>query len=331
MDRLHRSESGAEGARRIARAQIAEARRALSRRPLSDDAVHSARKSLKKARAMFRLLRPSIGGRVYHRENAALRKAAGAFGGIRDARVLLETLEALARRMPDATPTVRELQRLLRREQALIRSRLRPGSGRTADPIRILRASRRRTGHWRFDHGGWSVLGTGLRRMYGQARRGFARARAHPSAANLHEWRKQTKYLCHQLQVLEPLGTAVARRAGLAHHLAHVLGAHHDLWMLRARVSSTVQAGAGRRALLDRIDRRSVRLGAQAFALGQRLYADTGPAFEARLHALWRAWRHPPRIRAAARTRGASPRAARIAAAPRAAGAGPRERRSRGS
>ncbi len=300
MDRLHRSESGAEGARRIAGAQIAEARRALARRPLSDDAVHSARKSLKKARAMLRLLRPSIGGGVYHRENAALRDAAGAFGGIRDARVLLETLEGLARRMPDATPAVRQLQRLLRREQTAIRTGLPPGAGRTADPIEILRASRRRAGHWRFDHGGWSVLGAGLRRVYRQARREFARARADPSAANLHEWRKQTKYLWHPLQVLEPLGATVTRRAALAHHLADVLGKHHDLWMLRARVIAMRQAGSGRRRLLDLIDRRSARLGAQAFALGQRLYADSAPAFEARLHALWRAWRHTSRVRAAA-------------------------------
>ena len=300
MDRLHWSESGAEGARRIARAQIARAWRALARRPLSDDAVHSARKSLKKARAMFRLLRPSIGSSAYHRENAALRDAARALSGIRDARVLLETLEGLPRRMPGQTPAVRELQRLLRREQALSRTWLLQGSGRTPDPIKVLCTSQRRAGHWRLDHEGWSVLGAGLRRVYGQARRAFVRARADPSAANLHEWRKQAKYLWHQLQVLEPLGAAVARRAATAHHLADVLGEHHDLWMLRARVISKLQADPARRGLLDLIDRRSARLGAQAFALGHRLSADTDRAFEAHLHALWRAWRHTPRVRAAA-------------------------------
>jgi CHAD domain-containing protein len=43
---------------------------------LSGEAVHSARKELKKARATLRLLRDALSDAVYKRENAALRDAA---------------------------------------------------------------------------------------------------------------------------------------------------------------------------------------------------------------------------------------------------------------
>lgn len=297
MTRLHRNEAGAEGARRIARAQIGAALRALEARPLSDEAVHAARKSLKRARAMLRLLRRSIGDEAYHRENAALRDAARPLSEIRDAKVLLQALDRFARgnRRQGRAPPILELQRLLRQKRAEIRSRLLREPGRFAGQLAALREARRRARHWRVGRRGWSVLGAGLRRVYGQAHRAFAYSRTYPAATRLHEWRKQTKYLWHQLQALEPLGPAVAQRAALAHRLADLLGEDHDLWVLRITVSKTVPAGSGRQTLLERIDHRSAQLRAQALELGERVYAETGPAFEAHLHSLWRAWRRAPR------------------------------------
>ena len=298
MTRLHRSETGTQGARRIARAQIAEALRELERRPLSDKAVHAARKSLKKARAMLRLLRPSMGGAAYHRENAALRDIARSFCEIRDARVLLQTLEQLARRSREGRPrAISELQRVLRRERAAVRARLLQEVGLFEGQLQALREAHRRAGRWRVGRRGWAVLGAGLARVYGQGRRALALARRDPAAARLHEWRKQTKYLWHQLQVLEPLGPAVARGADLAHRLADALGMDHDLWVLRTTVAAKVSARAGRQQLIGLIDQRAEGLRGQAFVLGRELYADTAPEFEARLHGLWRSWRHRRRIR----------------------------------
>lgn len=296
MTRLHRSEAGAEGARRIARAQLAEALGALEQRPLSDKAVHSARKSLKKARAMLRLLRSSIGEDAYHRENATLRDIARPLSEIRDARILLQALVQLTRqyRAHGHAVGVAELQRLLYRKRANLWTRLRREAGPFAPQREALREARCRARHWRVGRGGWSVLGPSLARVYRQTRRALARARAEPTAENLHEWRKQTKYLWHQLQVLEPLGATVAQRATMAHHLADALGDDHDLWVLRATVTARVPARAGRQGLLGLIDRRSAQRRAQAFSLGRQLLAEPPKIFEARLHALWRAWRRRP-------------------------------------
>jgi CHAD domain-containing protein len=95
---LRRSESGTQGLRRILREQIAKALEALGGTTLSDEAVHSARKELKKARATLQLLRDALGDVVYKRENAALRDAARPLSEVRDAKVLLDTLVRLVER-----------------------------------------------------------------------------------------------------------------------------------------------------------------------------------------------------------------------------------------
>ena len=58
-------------------------------------AVHEARKHLKKARALIRLVRPATGDAFYKDENAALRKAAQRMSSIRDSHVLVQTIEKL--------------------------------------------------------------------------------------------------------------------------------------------------------------------------------------------------------------------------------------------
>ena len=49
------------------------------------------------------------------------------------------------------------------------------------------------------------MLGAGLKRVYRNGRDAFAVAQDDPSQEHLHEWRKQVKYLWHQLQVLQPI------------------------------------------------------------------------------------------------------------------------------
>jgi hypothetical protein len=301
MTKLHRSEAGTQGARRIARAQMSAAVHALGHRPLSDKDVHSARKSLKKARAMVRLLRASIGDRTYRRENALLRDIARPLSEVRDAKVLLQTLDRLSRRSRalGAPLPLGELRRMLRRERTAIQRKRLRGSRPFADQLEALREARRRASRWRVGRKGWSILGTGLARVYGQARRALCRAEAEQTAETLHEWRKQTKYLWHQLQVLEPMGAPVRCLAHTAHDIADTLGEDHDLWVLRARIAVHVSTRADRRRLLSLIDRRSSQLRAQALALAGQLYADPAPAFEAHLRPLWRAWRHGLHARAA--------------------------------
>ena len=61
----------------------------------SSEAIHEARKHLKKARALVRLLRPATGDTFYRRENTGMRRIAQRLSPIRDAHVREQTLRKL--------------------------------------------------------------------------------------------------------------------------------------------------------------------------------------------------------------------------------------------
>src|SRR4051794_31867359 len=91
------SEPGAADVGRILRKQVGKALEALNTDgPLADEVVHDARKRLKKARALLRLLREALGPRIYRRENACLRDAGRPLTEVRDAKVLVDTFDELA-------------------------------------------------------------------------------------------------------------------------------------------------------------------------------------------------------------------------------------------
>src|SRR5262245_12594335 len=105
------------------------ARRCIDgRSPISDDSAHEARKQLKRARAALRLLRPTLGDKIYRRENQALRDVSRVVSPLRDARAQLDVLDALrgrhSRRLapeelaPLSTALMKRLGQAHRRVQA---------------------------------------------------------------------------------------------------------------------------------------------------------------------------------------------------------------------
>ena len=98
MSRNYRLRDGHPLDEEIRRAAIGRAGHALEalREDLAEEpekAVHTARKDLKKLRSLLRLVRPGLGEETYSPANDELRAAGHALGGIRDADVMLETLE----------------------------------------------------------------------------------------------------------------------------------------------------------------------------------------------------------------------------------------------
>lgn len=96
--RLLADEDAATGVRRVIVSRLEKAAERL-REPLDGDAlaeaIHGARKDLKKARAALRLVREEVGEDTFQRENRALRDAGRMLSASRDAEVKLETLAAL--------------------------------------------------------------------------------------------------------------------------------------------------------------------------------------------------------------------------------------------
>jgi len=242
--------------------------------------VHGARKQLKRARATLRLMREAIGDDRYARENIAARDAARPLSQTRDAEALSNALDGLLDRFGSAASDLQigPLQQSLQKERAAHELQARE----LGDIKRSLHRCLTRAQAWRPESGGWSSLETGLRATYRRARHALRKARNERVTEDLHEWRKQTKYLWHQLQILAPLATGpVGELADEFHHLAEYLGDEHDLAILRERAArpATGLSEATSDALRTLIDRRREELQDKAFALGERLYADKSKTF----------------------------------------------------
>jgi hypothetical protein len=87
-----------KGILRIARNQLDEALDHLTgpHAGSRDEAVCAARKSIKKPRAVLRLVRPAIDAKTYCQENTYLRDAGRPLSEVRDARTFIDTLDRLA-------------------------------------------------------------------------------------------------------------------------------------------------------------------------------------------------------------------------------------------
>ena len=295
--RFDAEESVDEAFRRTAQEQLLTAETALRRDVEVDSvgAIHTARKAVKKERALLRLMRGSVRRRDRRAENAALRDAARGLSGARDADVMVQTLDALAERYAGQVP---------HNEFTAIRERLAdglggPGNGSVAVAVTAseLAAARERIGGWRLERRGWAGLEPGLGRTYKRGRKAFSVVQDAPTDEHLHEWRKRVKDLWYQLRLIAEVGgPSVRGQAKDAHALADLLGDDHDLAVLRERLLGPAGGvAADVDAVLGLLDHRREQLQTQATALGERVYAERPKAFLRRLRACWRAGRRAHR------------------------------------
>jgi CHAD domain-containing protein len=280
--RLEEREPLSKAVGRIARGRIDHALDELRGKTDStpEEAVHGARKDMKKLRTLLRLVRGELGEQTFARENACFRDAARELAGARDADVMLATLDSLD--LPSGLEW--ELRKVI---QA---SREGDGAGddreaASRDAVAILKEGRKRVGDWPLEDDSFEALAGGLERTYKRGRRDFKAARAEPSVEALHEWRKRVKDLWYQQTLLcglwPPVMTAVGEEA---HELSDRLGDDHDLAVLADWFKEHTEADPDLQAA---IDRRRAELQQDAFALGARLYADKPSAYVRRLERLW--------------------------------------------
>jgi CHAD domain-containing protein len=267
--------------RAILLAQIESARhRLLSCRVPTEGSIHAVRKTLKRARATLRLLRPSLAEGTFRRANARLRDAAAVLRAARDAKVLLDTVLRLLESEPhSARPLFDGLARMLARERtAADRALLRDGHG-VAWGVNVLKDLTAHVQHWRTSRADSACVVAALRRTYKKTRKAAAIAGQQRTDATLHEWRKQLKYLVYELQLLQPLRPKyLGRRLLMARRLAELLGIDHDLAVLRQKVSLKAARAIPRAelsAFVAMLDRRRLAAQMKSYTVGRRLFAQT--------------------------------------------------------
>ncbi len=255
------------------------------------DSIHSARKEIKKLRALLRLIRSEIGKKAFKKEVADLRKAAAHLAPPRDAHVKVQTLEKLSH---SAKISSRQLRALLKRECRRELNRFKKRN-HAKSVMRVLRKVPERFAELPLKSRGWSAIAPGVKMSYRRARQARIAAHGNPSAENFHRWRKRVKDLACYIQLLEPIWPEqMAATSEELERLGELLGDEHDLHVLRqAALKKSVyrDAKAEVDALLSLIDQRRLELRHAALAMSARLLDESASAFCQRLHRYWKLWK----------------------------------------
>jgi CYTH domain-containing protein/CHAD domain-containing protein len=295
--RLHDDEDAAAGMRRVIVGRLEKAAERL-REPDDGDAlaeaIHGARKDLKKARAGLRLIRDELGEDTFKRENRALRDAGRMLSASRDAEVKLTTLDSLGEDEsgdPPPGPTALWREALLADRDRIVDA----DADQTGAATEAIEAVLGRAPQWRIRHDGWKLLSPGLDTAYRDGRDAFTALGSSPSFDDVHDLRKRGKDLWYQVRLLRDAWPAVLEAsAEEIHDFTDLLGDHHDLAVLAEDLAGREEIdGAHRPILVALIEARQAALLAAAVSAGERIYAEKPKAFARRLRAYWRAWRHP--------------------------------------
>jgi CHAD domain-containing protein len=298
---LKPDESLRKGIRRIARKQTDDALEGLTgaHQGPRDEVVHEARKCFKKVRAVLRLVRPVIGEATYRTENTCFRDAGRPLTEVRDARILIETLDKLTDHFREhvAGRSFADVRRALQANLRAVRRRVLDEQNAFVVVAEAVRQARERAKDWADVPDRWASVGEGLEDVYRRARTAFGDAAAEPTVELLHEWRKQAKYLRYQVEVLRPLWPErLEEVAAEADRMGDLLGDDHDLAVLRQLLTDDPGrfGDAGdTEVLLALIDRRRAELEQDALLLARRFFQDRPREFARRLKGYWKTWRAP--------------------------------------
>ncbi|HEX8984997.1 MAG TPA: CHAD domain-containing protein [Bryobacteraceae bacterium] len=267
-----------EAVRRIFCEELEHAAGQLSRgrgAPL-DEAIHEARKSLKKARAVLRLLRPELES-TYRAENGKLRGIARRLSNFRDAGVMVETLDSLVedcRQELGANIFAAVRRALARRKRETERQ-----AGLAALLTKLgasLRAAARRAQAWPVQADGFAALAPGFEKTFRQGRKALAETRRRPRPENYHAWRKRVKDHWYHVRLLgSDAGAWMESYEQDLKKLETSLGEGQNLTLLRGLILAepgSYGTPANVALLAALIARRRKTLRDKALALGGRIY-----------------------------------------------------------
>lgn len=272
---------------RLLRKEFRTALEKLDQAAEDEEAIHEARKSVKKIRAIVRLLRKALGS-DYDAANRRLRAAAQHLSALRDVDVLTETVDGLhGHHRAVFTTTVRDaVRRGLRRRQRLAHARASPTMGRAKQLLR-------RTANWlprqirRVSRP--SMVEAGVVQGYRRARQAMQPLSLASPASAFHAWRRRTKDHWYHMRLFRRRHAALARRAQALGRLETLLGDDHDLEVLRTlMIDAPERFGHAKMTAiaLGCVDKSQRTLRERALTLGRRLFS-TKPRKFHRAVATW--------------------------------------------
>lgn len=213
-----------------------------------DDAkrVHDIRVATKRLRAVWRLARPTTGEQAYRDGDERLKAVSNDLASQRDQVVMLKTLKRL-RKDAGKKKTRRAVKRVTRRLESV------NGSPRDQSPPwqPVRDRLQRERDEWAAQLPAFlseSALSEGVVASYRKTRRAARRAAEGDTAEAYHDWRKATKRLLYQVELLQAAGVkSLNKLHARLKKLASQLGRLNDLHVLEVALaglaSGALQSG----------------------------------------------------------------------------------------
>jgi hypothetical protein len=258
--------------------------------PNSDQAVHEARRHLKKIRALIRLMRLDPKD-AYRTTDRRLRAVSRQLARIADSESVVGTFQRLTERYPNelSGETIETVQRVLAaNRQAANRQALENAVMQSGLPV--LQRERKRVQRWRIRNGGPRAIAAGLEKSIRRARRQMRRATATPTLNNMHRWRRRVKDLWLHVRLLQarceghlqPLQERLAA-------LDECLGEYHNCALLIQALTVVDMLGPHEAAQVVRLLRRyQRRLRREAIGLGEVIFSEPPRRLARRVRDLWK-------------------------------------------
>jgi CHAD domain-containing protein len=268
------------------------------------EAVHIARKSTKKIRALLRLVRSEIGEKVYRFENESMRDTARLLSGVRSAAVMANALDDLQVLYGSllADGTFEEARERLAVNRERVEARAMEDPELVPRIVANLERAHSRYASWPTDSHAREVYGTGIRDTYSTIGPGlkatYRRGRSQmvmayraPSPTTFHRWRKRVKYLKHQMEIITPLWPEVILGMVITlDRMAELLGEDHDLAELLESLTDRPELCPNpmeRSLLRALVEQRRSDVETASRILGRRIYAESPAGLKGRFGAYW--------------------------------------------
>lgn len=276
---------------RLGASQIDDVLKRLMVKSSQGRAVHEARKTMKRLRALLRLMKPALGKKELKENEDRLKEIGRSLSGARDIQAMLECIGKLEAMEPEAfdAPVGKALKRYLEEQRLEAETELLQRS--KAPLLKQLRRVKKSFAKLEIPGKSAQIIETSIRRDYAAARDAFRHAYSQDEDEPFHEWRKLVQRYWRQLVLVERGWPAMLRpHINIVHQLADALGDDHDLYVLAERIRGAGKAlGSAKQidAYLALCRKRQDRLRVRAKLLGERLFAEKPSSLAERLTVYW--------------------------------------------
>lgn len=256
-----------------------------------DEKVHELRKSLKKIRALLRMVRAQIDPNVFDRENQRYRDIGRQLEALREAKVRIETLTAILENY-EHTISREIFESLVNTIEETHRKHVSTFGPDQWNELEVnLANGKNEIGLWVPEASDFDAFSASIKKVYRRGMEAYLSVREQPDAEIFHELRKRAKYLRYQLRFLEDMWPKVfTALEDSMHDLTDFLGNDHDLHDLKTWLDENNWPHLSKKEqdlLGFLIENKQHELRSPAIDLARKAYAEKPGRFINRMESYW--------------------------------------------